>query len=178
MITVSRPLDEGGNSTPAYQRFTEFDASLSTEYDAPASRALGKDYWRILKGFKFYLGDLSEEKWVLVPAGYLTDGATLPRLFWSLLPPWGSYGQAAVVHDILCEHLSITVHGIEAQISRAQADKAFKEAMIVLGVPRWKRNLMYIAVRVYAKFTGITKPSINGKKARYEADWAAAHPQV
>lgn len=177
MPTVPRPLDDGG-TTPTYQRFTEFDTALSITYDADASRALGKDYWRILNGFKFYMGDPTDEKLIYVPAGYLTDGTTVPRLFWALLPPWGVYGQAAVVHDILCERLSVTVHGIDASITRAQADKAFKEAMISLNVPRWKRNVMYIAVRIYAKFTGIDKPAINNKKARYEADWVAAHPQA
>lgn len=178
MSAITPPPTAGGSPQQALQHFTEFDTALSIEYDGIASSVLGKDYWRVLTGFKFYLGQREEEKWITIPAGYLTDGTTVPRIFWSLLPPWGIYGQAAVVHDFLCERLTVSVHGIEASITRAQADKAFKDAMVALNVPRWKRNVMYIAVRIYAKFTGVNKPAINGKKAKYEADWAAAHPNA
>lgn len=178
MVSVPTASSPAGVTAREFQRFTEFDAALSIEYDADASQALGKDYWRVLNGFKFYLDDPTEEKLVFVPAGYLTDGATVPRMFWSLLPPWGSYGQAAVVHDILCERLAISVHGINSTITRAQADSAFKQAMVSLKVPRWKRNVMYIAVRVFAKVAGANTTSTGNKKARYEADWAATHSQA
>src|ERR1700744_1617053 len=128
------------------QHFTD---ALDTQYDESASKALGKDYWRVIDSFRFYLNDPADS-YVEISSGYLTDGASVPRLFWSLLPPWGDYGQAAVVHDKLCETLTV-VHaetGAIVAIDRAQADKAFKQAMEVLQVPQWKRNVMYIAVRV------------------------------
>lgn len=163
-------------SAPTFQRFTDFDAKLSIEYDEGASQKLGIDYWRVIQGFKFFFGDLSEEKWVFIPAGYLTDGASVPRLLWSLLPPWGAYGQAAVLHDYLCENLTIQVHGVATAIPRAKADAAFKEAMVALDVPRWKRNVMYIAVRVYAKFHKSQDSKAAEQKAAYETAWQAAHP--
>lgn len=137
----------------AVKRFTEFNAPLETVYDEDASFTLDRDYWRVSTPFKFYLDDLTEEKWVAIPAQYLTDGASVPRFFWNLLPPWGRYGQAAVIHDWLCEQLSIDVKGVPTPITRATADKAFKQGMEALNVPRWKRNVMYIAVRVYSKYS-------------------------
>jgi Protein of unknown function (DUF1353) len=38
---------------------------------------------------------------VSVPPGFVTDLASIPRVFWSLLPPDGNYAYAAIVHDYL-----------------------------------------------------------------------------
>lgn len=158
------------------QRFTDFSAPASVQYDEQVSKETGKDYWRVTEAFKFYMDDPTEEKWVLIPAGYLTDGATVPRIFWELLPPWGAYGQAAIVHDWLCEHLTVEIKGVVTPITRAQADKAFKQGMIALDVPSWKRNIMYIAVRVYAKLKGISGPTINPLKEKYASQWEVTVP--
>lgn len=75
-----------------------------------------------------------------VPAGFTTDFASIPRLFWSVIGhPAGRYAQAAVLHDSLYRTRSVT---------RARADALFMEAMAVLGVPAWQRWLMWAAVRV------------------------------
>lgn len=170
-------------NAPVAKRFTDFNAPLDTTYDEDASIALDHDYWRVTVPFKFYLDDPTENRWVAIPAQYLTDGASVPPLFWSLLPPWGRYGQAAVVHDWLCEHLTIDVAGVSTPITRAQADKAFKEGMAALGVPAWKRNVMYLAVRAYDKYLELKAKLGHGgyeSTARYAAKQAymAAHPTM
>ena len=39
-----------------------------------------------------------------VPAGMITDGASIPRVLWVIYPPFtGLYRQAAVIHDYYCE---------------------------------------------------------------------------
>jgi hypothetical protein len=38
---------------------------------------------------------------VEVPAGFVTDFASIPRMFWSILPPDGAYTYPAIVHDYL-----------------------------------------------------------------------------
>lgn len=40
-------------------------------------------------------------KAVTVPKGFVTDFASIPRIFWSVLPPDGTYAYAAVIHDYL-----------------------------------------------------------------------------
>jgi len=77
---------------------------------------------------------------VTVPAGFISDFASIPRLFWRVLPPWGEYNRAAVVHDYLYRtHLR----------TRAGADDLFLALMVELGVSRWKRRVMYRAVRMF-----------------------------
>lgn len=75
-----------------------------------------------------------------VPAGFVTDFASIPRLLWSIIGhPAGRYAQAAVLHDWLYATTAV---------SRAEADRIFGEAMQVLGVPSWQRWIMWCGVRL------------------------------
>ncbi len=77
---------------------------------------------------------------VRVPAGFRTDFASVPRLFWRILPPWGPYARAAVVHDYLY------VNGV---VLRYLADRALLEIMRACRVPGWQRLAIYAAVRLF-----------------------------
>jgi len=148
-----------------------FTAPLDIRYDAQASKILGADHWRVITPFRYYLGEKYSEQWVTVPAGYLTDGASVPQLLWNLIPPWGSYGQAAVLHDLLCEYLVIVVAGELVSITRKRCDEIFYESMGVLGVPEWKRLAIYQGVSMYRKLARIEKPSTIPLKRMLEATW-------
>lgn len=151
--------------------FTNFDAPLAISYDPAASKVLGKDYWRVNVAFRFYVGARKDNRWVYVPAGFLTDGATVPRPFWSILPPWGMYGQAAVVHDILCETQTLIHNDRPEAISRKDGDKIFLEAMKVAGVRWFARSCMYAAVRVYGWFRPYPNWGRVAKKRVIEAEY-------
>jgi hypothetical protein len=91
---------------------------------------------------------------------------------WSLIPPWGAYGQAAVVHDLLCEYLSIVDHGKPKAITRQRCDEIFDEAMIVLGVPSGTREMISEAVALYRNLAGVSKPSTRPEKRLLETSWS------
>ena len=152
-------------------KFTQFDAGLMVTYDAEASKLLGMDYWRVTQGFRYYIGAKDSNRWVDVPAGYLTDGASVPKIFWGFIPPWGSYGQAAVVHDLLCEYLEITVDGVKQSITRAEADQILLEAMVVLNVPEVTRTAISGAVDAYRIVARVSQPTVDPAKRTYEAKW-------
>jgi hypothetical protein len=78
---------------------------------------------------------------ISVPAGFITDFASVPKLFWNILPPTGKYGKAAVVHDYLYR-----TYGYSSKIV---ADAIFLEAMTALGTPKWQRYVMYLAVHLF-----------------------------
>jgi len=51
---------------------------------------------------------------IIVPAGFETDGASVPRLLWFLMPPFGVLLKVAILHDFGYQHgylLSPYVHG-------------------------------------------------------------------
>ena len=75
-----------------------------------------------------------------IPAGFITDCASVPRGLWNLFPPTGSYAKAAVFHDWLYR---------EGKISRKQADELFLDAMECLGVPWITRYSLYWGVRIW-----------------------------
>lgn len=75
-----------------------------------------------------------------VPAGFVTDFASIPRVFWRVLPPVGKYSPAAVAHDYLYQ---------AGNGKRADADMVFRDRMKALGVGWCVRNVMYWAVRAF-----------------------------
>ena len=84
------------------------------------------------------------KKTIVIPAGFWTDFASVPRMFWSILPPFGEYTRAAVLHDFL--YYAQNINGLP--ITRAWADKAFLDGMKYLGVNWITRYTMYSAVRM------------------------------
>lgn len=106
----------------------------------------GHDY-RLLTEFDF--ASEEAERIIRVPAGFVTDFASIPRFFWRVLPPTGLYGKAAVIHDYLYR---------SHEVSKEVADKVFREGMLVLNVPRWKAETMYLAVRLFGG-----QPYANGR---------------
>lgn len=51
---------------------------------------------------------------IIIPAGFETDGASVPRLLWFLMPPFGVLLKGAILHDFGYQHgylLAVYVHG-------------------------------------------------------------------
>lgn len=94
--------------------------------------------WQLKKPFKYASVKYS---WFVISirTGFITDFASVPRLFWSLIPRWGKWGKSAVVHDFL----------YQTGVNRKLADEIFLEGMEILGVVKWRRLLMYWAVRLF-----------------------------
>lgn len=72
-----------------------------------------------------------------VPMGFVTDFASVPRVFWSIFPPDGNYAYAAVLHDWLYW---------EQDRPKEDADRIFRSAMDDLTITDVKANLLYQAV--------------------------------
>ena len=123
--------------------------------------------WKLLASFSYHVGSKYSKTVVKVPAGFVTDFASIPAFivvmfgliamvigyYWAawlfilgiiaaicaaIMPRWGKYGKAAVIHDYLY---------YTKDFSRRIADSIFLEAMEVLGVNLIERKTMYYAVR-------------------------------
>ena len=95
--------------------------------------------WITRKEFGYDIGEEGSGNSIEVPIGFKTDFTSVPRPLWVFLPRWGKYGNAAVIHDYCYWKQSRP---------RKESDLIFREAMGVLGVPKWKILLMYWAVRL------------------------------
>lgn len=108
---------------------------------------------------------------VIVPAGFVTDGPSIPRILWAVLPVWGSWSRAGVVHDYLCCLIAMGTPHREAP-TRTAADAIFREAMKACGVGILCRVLLYVGVRIGTLLN--VKTTMVGYNAKLKAAMGAA----
>ena len=96
--------------------------------------------WEVLEPFS-YTGRVDT---FVVPQGFTTDFASVPRPVVWLLPRYGHWTQSAILHDYLW---SLARSG---QFNFYDADGLFNRSMRELGVPFWRRWIMWTAVRFAA----------------------------
>lgn len=114
-----------------------------------------KDRYEVYQDYEFHLESCGYYK---IPQGYITNGANIPRIFWSIFPPFRpEYFTAVVIHDYLCD-LAETQYSKKAYFK--EADLSLKEAMTLLEVNRFKVQLFYYSCRVYH----ILKSYVRGDK--------------
>jgi len=93
--------------------------------------------WTLVAPFRYHGNQDSFD----VPAGFTTDFASVPRIFVWLLPRYGRWTQAAVLHD----YLWLLAH--RGELSKYDADGIFLRALRELEVPFLRRWIMWTAVR-------------------------------
>lgn len=112
--------------------------SLIRQYNPRLARLrvvkIGPHAWRLLEDFA--------NPYQVVPAGFVFDGASVPRMLWSFLDPAGEAFEAACVHDYFYET------GLK---TKEFADKAFKLMLILYGVNERKAEVAYRAVRRFGR---------------------------
>lgn len=92
-----------------------------------------------------FVAHLSKRRKIAVaaPQGYVTDFASIPGFAQWMISPFGKHSEAAVVHDWL-----YTLGTKGDKKGRKLADVTFKRALKLVGVGWFRRNIMYLAVRV------------------------------
>ena len=127
-------------------------AACATTRDQPVVQPFADaKYWVLRDSLRY--GDL------IIPAGFVTDFASVPRLFWTLFPRTGRYLVAAIVHDYLYWTQTAT---------REEADQVFLAAMKRAGVNEVQASAMYYTVRL----TGDLAWTANAR------DKAAGRPRI
>ena len=96
-----------------------------------------------LKGGRYKILSDVEYKDIIVPAGYRTNGADIPRFLWWYIPPnWSDILPAVVVHDYLCS----------LGVNYPKADRYFAEILKRLGISKIKRLYLVTGVKLYTKY--------------------------
>lgn len=96
----------------------------------PPNEHLKRTHYRLLEDLKV----LDH----IIPAGFISDGATTPRILWAIFPPIADYAEAAFLHDFLLE-----------DGHRAFAHDEFYRALKALGIGKTRSWLMYRGVQIY-----------------------------
>lgn len=96
--------------------------------------------WKLTSGYK-YIDD--QHGLIIVPTGFITDFASIPKFMWSIAGAPSEYAPSATIHDYLCRNKIF---------ARKECDKVFYRAMIYSGVNKVKAMLFYLAVRGYSNW--------------------------
>lgn len=84
---------------------------------------------------------------VVIPEGYTTDGASVPRAFYNIIARFTDALPAALVHDIRYDPPE-NVYGLKVRaLRRSEADSEFYRNLRASGVSRRRAWLAYSAVR-------------------------------
>lgn len=130
----------------------------------PVLAPRGRRRYKLVEDYVAYISIDGVDWKIVVPKDFEYDGASVPRLVWSLsdLTPDGLIRAAACVHDFAYEHKgkmplgstfkqnpvfpgAYSSHYLE--LTRRQSDDVFKALMQRGGVNKTSRNRAYKAVR-------------------------------
>jgi hypothetical protein len=122
----------------------------------------GRDMYCLYRTYDYRWAFLGEELRLTVPEGFESDGASVPRLLWSLtgIERDGVHRAAALLHDFLYKHAGEIPYGAQMILigeewspygsgwTRKDADKLFARVLRESGVGKVRRRLMYLGVRL------------------------------
>lgn len=113
--------------------------TLPTEGDPQKS-----DQFTVIEDFR-YLHPLVGER--IVRAGFVSDGLSVPQVFWGMIPPHGRGFNAAVIHDDCYIH-SVGAAAWGGTLARVVADYLFRLHCTQSRLPRWEVWLVWAVVRL------------------------------
>ena len=123
--------------------------------------------WKLAEEFEYHVGSSDSEEVIKVPAGFVTDFATIPQFLWGIFPPTGKYTKAAVIHDYLTANKGRIPYSTSSDgnityrcYTKTQVDKIFLEAMGVLGVNPIIKRIIWGAVTAFGDRSGYINTSI------------------
>ena len=117
-----------------------FKDTLKVEFSEHGESAKTTDFmrfkWNKTSGASFS---------VFIPAGFVCDGASVPRLLWAYASPWaGPWARPAVLHDYLLNTKIFPV---------ALCDELFLDALLSCGCSCLRSVIMFLAVRAYTSLS-------------------------
>jgi len=92
--------------------------------------------WLLKESFFYWEGEELEE----IPAGFVFDFASIPRLFWNIVSPTELGDTAPLKHDWKYRNIGG---------NRAEVDRTFLRDMASDNIKPWKRNAAYFFVRLF-----------------------------
>ena len=107
----------------------------------------GGKLWELTKSFDYHVGSEDSDEVITVPAGFRSDGGSVPPFAWPIVGhPLDEFAAAAFVHDWLYQHPDA---GAAKKRKRRRCDQIFLEGLIVLEIGWLRRTTMYSLVRSF-----------------------------
>lgn len=111
----------------------------------------GRTLWALTEALVYWPSNGHEP--IVVPRGFVTDLASIPRPLWGWLPPDGPWAKAAVVHDFLYYTQGTGVwkcheSTLRRTYDRDEADWILRDAQKDRNVGIVSRNLIWLGVHL------------------------------
>jgi len=124
------------------EKFVESDSKLHR-----IQKWFQRRQWKLEEPFEYTLP--GDGDFIVIPAGFTFDFASIPRLFWPILHPVGLLLIGSIVHDYAYRyHYLKTTLGAKMRLDRKQADRLLREiteAETNIKIGSW---LAWAAVRI------------------------------
>jgi len=101
-------------------------------------RDIGNGEFMLLADYRVFWTEGAKEHSYTVPAKFVTDLASIPRVFQSLIPKLGRHNGPSVIHDR---------QYVEKTWKKRDVDRFFRATSKAAKVPYHRRILMWLAVR-------------------------------
>jgi hypothetical protein len=164
----SPAVQQSDNATAMLQNDQSISNASQYVYRSPVVAVLNDHEFELIEPFLYCWQDAASGVLykMTVPAHYPFDGASVPRICWTLtgLLPTGVHLGAAAVHDYLYQRRGQIRDGeaqhfvsgqwqpFNANWTRKQCDQLFLDIMLLAGETRWKAWSMWQAVRLFGGF--------------------------
>ena len=144
---------------------------MPTLYRSPVVEIVNDRQFQLVQPFVFEWQEIpgipyTAQDWqIVIPAGFIFDGASIPRIFWTLtgILPSGVHLGATAVHDygyqrmgrMIRDEVQVKSEGVwtpKAVVwDRKRFDDLFLQGMTLADVNSWKEALMFQAVRGFGR---------------------------
>ena len=113
----------------------------------------GTRNWMIMEDWRFQIG---KDRWVLIHKEFIFNGASIPKIFWSILSPTGILLIPALVHDfaytygyiwIIDEHDEVVKFGADKE--RKYWDELFKKTAIRVNGFKGVNNISWWMLKAF-----------------------------
>ena len=133
----------------------------------PLTIPVSDKYYRLVEDFTYTWEKNGNSYKITVPAGFIFDGASVPRIAWTIsgIRPDGLIRAAALIHDWIYHYDGLLPEGshqyldedniwknIYGRWKRKDADRIFARIMREAGMSKFKRRAAYLAVRMFGGF--------------------------
>jgi hypothetical protein len=135
---------------PAARRVLKSFVVVQSSLRQPIERTLfGKKPYTTRCPISYQFGRME----ILVPQGYAFDGPSIPRLFWwmtGLSPMDDETLLPSLIHDYICDNPEVAPRVVGDGVFVTALSCSVWNGRTVRGVPRCRRMLMYLAVRLWS----------------------------
>lgn len=81
---------------------------------------------------------------ITIPKGTESDGASTPKILWSIIPPFGPYWKECLLHDYCYRYTTY---------SKRDSDDILLEAMEIAKISWLTRKTIYWGVRMFGQYS-------------------------